>query len=657
MSIPCHVTPIHLTGQARSPIRMPKGDDLARQGLLQKTGMGGTLRIRGLLLGSGFGMATQALYRKYRPRTFDEVVGQEHIIRTLRNALATNRIAHAYLFAGPRGTGKTTTARLLAKAVNCLDDGPKKPCGNCRICQAVEEGRLLDLIEVDAASNRGIDEIRDLRDKVGYKPGEARVKFYIIDEAHMLTDAAFNALLKTLEEPPPHVIFVLATTEPHKVPLTILSRCQRFDFRRIPLAEIIRWLNHIVEAEHLSVEASALEYIARQGAGCLRDAISLLDQLTASGSDTVTLEEVRKVLGTAATQAVTDLINSMIDRDVARGLEEINRALETGIDVRQFSREVVDYLRRLLLLKMGDGASLVRASLSDEELTTMQTQAGKVSARQLLRATRLFNAAAVEMKSSFLPQLPLELAFLEAVTDEAVPESVSLSAPTSVGASPPTQQPHMVLREATPTLRSVPARTSLSAEPPPPRRAVPGKDIPDTAPARTVQVVNPTDTVVSLEQIQGRWRDILARVRLINKTSEGLMRSVTPIAVDGNEVVVEAPSDLLKGRVDQPSIRSHVEPCMSEVIGTPLRLRCVVKGEYRPRAIDAGASSTSVRPAGDSSEVAEPKSAQSPPGPKQPSGGTLKPSPDASSTERDLMSDPMVAAALELGGEIGAVED
>ncbi|MFQ5436402.1 MAG: DNA polymerase III subunit gamma/tau, partial [Anaerolineae bacterium] len=243
---------------------------------------------------------SQALYRKWRPARFEDVVGQEHVTRTLQNSVAADRVGHAYLFCGPRGTGKTTLARLLAKAVNCLHDDPaERPCNQCRICQAVNDGRFLDLIEIDAASNTGVDDIRDLRDKINFAPSDGRYKVYIIDEVHMLSTAAFNALLKTLEEPPPHAKFVLATTEEHKVPLTIKSRCQQFNFRLLTTAEIRQRLEWLAAQEGLTVEPEALLLVARQGAGSIRDAESLLDQLIIAPGETIMLERAQQVLGTA----------------------------------------------------------------------------------------------------------------------------------------------------------------------------------------------------------------------------------------------------------------------------------------------------------------------------------------------------------------------
>lgn len=227
----------------------------------------------------------QALYRKWRSQTFEEVVGQEHVTTTLLNALRDERVAHAYLFAGPRGTGKTSTARILAKALNCTDDD-KRPCNRCSHCTAINQGRLLDLIEIDAASNNSVDDVRELRQKVGFRPSQSRYKVYIIDEVHMLSPSAFNALLKTLEEPPPHARFVLATTEPHRIPATVLSRCQRFDFRRIPVAEIAAHLTHIAAEEGYQLEEAAVFAIARSAQGCMRDAVSLLDQMTSYGAAT-----------------------------------------------------------------------------------------------------------------------------------------------------------------------------------------------------------------------------------------------------------------------------------------------------------------------------------------------------------------------------------
>ena len=249
-------------------------------------------------------LMSTALYRKWRSQTFDEVVGQEHVTQTLRNALSEDRIAHAYLFAGPRGTGKTSSARILAKALNCTAPEGERPCNHCPTCQAITEGRMIDLIEIDAASNNSVDDIRELRDKVGFRPSEGRYKIYIIDEVHMLSNSAFNALLKTLEEPPPHARFVLATTEPHKIPATVLSRCQRFDFRRIPAPEIAGHLRHIVTVEGFGAEDDALLAIARAAQGCMRDAVSLLDQMLAYGADAITLAQVQQVLGAVNAEAV-----------------------------------------------------------------------------------------------------------------------------------------------------------------------------------------------------------------------------------------------------------------------------------------------------------------------------------------------------------------
>ncbi len=291
---------------------------------------------------------SQALYRKWRPRQWDEVVGQDHVVQTLRNAVVAERVAHAYLFAGPRGTGKTTTARLLAKAVNCLDeDLSVRPCDHCDYCLSVNAGRFLDLIEIDAASNTSVDDVRDLREKINFSPNQGRYKVYIIDEVHMLSTAAFNALLKTLEEPPPHAIFILATTEVHKIPATVLSRCQRHEFRRIPVGEIVAYLRNMANEEKIEASDEALTLVARQSTGAMRDAISLLDQLASTGQ-AITLELTQNVLGTAANQSVLDLVDALLEADARAGLENIHRALDAGSDPRQYARQVVDYLRDLL---------------------------------------------------------------------------------------------------------------------------------------------------------------------------------------------------------------------------------------------------------------------------------------------------------------------
>ncbi|MFU8771735.1 MAG: DNA polymerase III subunit gamma/tau, partial [Anaerolineales bacterium] len=352
---------------------------------------------------------SQALYRKWRPSQWDSVVGQEHVINTLRNAVAADRIVHALLFAGPRGTGKTTTARILAKAVNCLDeDLSKRPCDGCQCCQAINQGRFLDMIEIDAASNTSVDDVRDLRDKINFSPNQGRFKVYIIDEVHMLSTAAFNALLKTLEEPPAHAIFILATTEPHKIPATVHSRCQRHEFKRIAVSEIADLLTNLAAAEKITVSADALTFIARQATGSMRDGISLLDQLASTGEN-IDLELAHKVLGTATNQAVRSVIEALIAGDAGKGLSDIHQALDAGSDSRQFARQVVDYLRNLLLIRMKN-ASQVDATA--EALASMREHADRFEVSDLLLVIQNFNQAATNTAAAWQPALPLEMAFV-----------------------------------------------------------------------------------------------------------------------------------------------------------------------------------------------------------------------------------------------------
>jgi DNA polymerase-3 subunit gamma/tau len=354
-------------------------------------------------------MASQVFYRKWRPQTLAEVVGQEHVTQTLLNALSSGRVAHAYLFCGPRGTGKTSTGRILAKAVSCLTTGGSgEPCNTCPMCQAITEGRSLDVIEIDAASNRGIDEIRGLRERANYAPSQARYKVYIVDEVHMLTKEASNALLKTLEEPPSHVIFVLATTEVHKVLPTIISRCQHFDFRRIAQADMVSRLTHICGSEGIKIEPEALRLIARSATGSLRDAENILEQLITYYGSEVTLKQVQATLGITGDKRAKEVIKHIVEDDVAAGITTISSVQSDGLDLCQFNRELVAYLRGLLLVKTGSAEAV---DLTAEDIAELKALAAKASLSQILRAVKLFGQ--LDFGFDSYSTLPLELALVD----------------------------------------------------------------------------------------------------------------------------------------------------------------------------------------------------------------------------------------------------
>jgi DNA polymerase-3 subunit gamma/tau len=358
-------------------------------------------------------MASQALYRRYRSQTFDELIGQEHIVQTLRNALAEGRIAHAYLFTGPRGVGKTTVARLLAKAVNCAAALELRPCGVCESCRAVADGRAVDVIEMDAASHTSVEDAREIIERVQFRPTSGEYKVYIIDEVHMLSTAAFNALLKTLEEPPGHALFILATTENHKVPATILSRCQRFTFNRHTVAATVLHLHGIATEEQFALEPGVAESIARAATGSMRDALSVLDQLMAYGSGTITLEQVRGLIGATEAQEVAALVDALIGGDLAAALRAIAGVAAQGADLRQFTRDLVERLRALMLLKAGGDRELI--DVTDDDLAALEHQAEAGDLGALLQWVKLFSGLDYQLRTSSYGQLPLELAVVEAI--------------------------------------------------------------------------------------------------------------------------------------------------------------------------------------------------------------------------------------------------
>lgn len=449
-------------------------------------------------------MAEVSLYRKYRPQNFQNLVGQDHIRTTLLNALKSGHVSHAYLLCGPRGTGKTSTARLLAKALNCTDPAEEaEPCDKCEMCEDIREGTLIDLIEIDAASNRGIDEIRDLKDKINFAPTRAKNKVYIIDEVHMLTKEAFNALLKTLEEPPEHVFFVLATTESHKVPETIISRCQRFDFKRITKKAITTRLMYIAQLENIETEEAAVEAIAHSAEGGLRDAIGLLEQLTTENK--LTFDRVREVLGISGQSALDSFYKYLKGNDTQSALTEIQNLYAQGIDLVQFTKDFLEHLRLEML-----------QSTENEDVN---------ATNYALETATIFQDAYAKLRSTTIPQLPLEMAVIRATQTLVETAPVAKEAP-----------------KTEPERKHVSVKKNISEQ----EREVPQEKLP-----------------LTISYVKENWPRVIELIK--TPFAKMSFKEGKPVKVENGEVVVEFTSNFHKDKIDKTEIKLEIEDALNKI--------------------------------------------------------------------------------------------
>ncbi|HKV57753.1 MAG TPA: DNA polymerase III subunit gamma/tau [Ktedonobacteraceae bacterium] len=584
-------------------------------------------------------MTSQSLYRKWRSQTFDDLVGQEPIIQTLKNALKSGNMSHAYLFTGPRGTGKTSTARLLAKTVNCENPHDGEPCNECIPCREITAGNSLNVIEIDAASNRGIDNIRELRDRIMVPPSTGKYKVYVLDEAHMLTTEAFNALLKTLEEPPEYAIFVLATTDVHKMLPTVISRCQPYYFKRITTRHIVERLLYVSQHEDVKLERPAAELIARAAAGGMRDALSLLDQAIAYAGNEISLPQVQSMLGIADPRAIPKFVAAIAALDGSAVLHLINQLSEDGADLRQLNVQVMEYWRALMLTRAGaDTAAIL--DLTQDELEEIKQLAQCFTLAELTECARIFAQNDLALKNQGTPQLGLEIAALEAIEMHRRTQSgaSTVATPAPQSARPAVPPPPLTPADY-PTRAAQQTHTPRNAAPekaPRPQeeiRIAPDRQEATPAPAASH---NGTSSLTAQQIING-WTNVIKRTKQKSSMLAAYMAYYKVVGVEGSPehpvVVIQTEKSAHYKYVRDENRTKDLEWALEVEFGLPCQVRLVPPGQSPSLApmSDAASSSTGAPP------TTQPSAYREPP-PEKPSKTLREEQPQSSEPRQDSPS-------------------
>ncbi len=518
------------------------------------------------------------IYRKYRPQIFADVTGQDHIIKTIANEISGNAIAHAYLFCGPRGTGKTTTARLLAKAINCENrkEGAYEPCNTCTSCQESTAGRSIDIIEIDAASNTGVDNVREnIIENAQFKPTKSKYKIFIIDEVHMLSTGAFNALLKTLEEPPAHVIFILATTETHKLPATIISRCQRFNFKKVGYDDMMDRLTSLTKSEKVKVDKKVLERIVNKSDGCVRDAESLLGQILSLDLKEIRPEDAEMILPTSNIESILEFITFTIEKNPAGAIELLHDMVDNGNNLEQFAYDTIEALRLAMIIQTNFKVKNLNTDYSEEDLKRLKTISEQISSSRLIQILESLIIRHREIKSSPLPQLPLELFAVEFGTQQ---EINSVNQPTHAPVtSPPAPKKNEVSTAENTNTTSDSARnmhTEMIIEP--------EKDV--TSPSQTItQVIKETishitrtDIQTNIDQIKNKWHDIIDKIAQTNHSLSFILKMSQLQDIKDGHLHISVPYSFHKDKINEIKTKKTIEQTLTDFFSEHIPLVCEV---------------------------------------------------------------------------------